>query len=215
MPFRGAVVANHLSYLDILLFAAAQPFVMVAKSEVASWPLIGWLTRQAGTVFVVRGGRPSTYAAVNRAMAEAFRSGVPVLFFPEGTTTDGSCVLPFRRGLLHSVLADEIPLQVAALHYSDVSACWWGDALLAPHLFRVAGMRSLHAQISFGEVVADRRDRFELADSARNKITQMTSGLTGKLLAAQQTQRVHPFEDLLDRPVEGVGAFDGHGCVLR
>ena len=118
MPAGGAVVSNHLSYLDILLYSSVQPFVMVAKTEVRGWPLLGWLTAQAGTVYVERGGGPKTYPAVNAAMAEAYRSGLPVLFFPEGTTTDGAEVLPFRRGLFHSVLNGGVALRTAALRYS-------------------------------------------------------------------------------------------------
>ena len=113
-----AVVCNHLSYIDILLMSAVRPFVMVAKTEVRAWPLLGWLTAQAGTVYVTRGGKPETYPAVNAAMAHAYRSGLPVLFFPEGTTTDGSEVLPFRRGLFHSVLRDSVQVRTAALAYA-------------------------------------------------------------------------------------------------
>src|SRR5271154_24209 len=144
IPRGGAVVSNHLSYRDILLYSSVQPFVMVAKTEVRGWPLLGWLTAQAGTVYVERGGGPKTYSAVNAAMAEAYRSGLPVLFFPEGTTTDGANVLPFRRGLFHSVLNNRVELRTATLRYSisedngsatvadDV--CWWGDASFGPHL---------------------------------------------------------------------------------
>ena len=209
-PDGGAVVSNHLSYLDILLYAAHRPFVMVAKSEVSEWPLIGWLTRQAGTVYVVRGGGPATYPAVNQAMGEAFLSGLPVLFFPEGTTTDGSCLLPFKRGLLHSVLNESALLHVSALRYSDASACWWGDATLLPHLLHVAGMKDLRAELRFGPEVQERSDRFELAASARGHIAQMREELS-----SQQIPLAHLHEDLLDRPVESLGALDGHGCVLR
>ena len=191
LPSHGAVVSNHLSYLDILLYAAVQPFVMVAKSEVSRWPLIGWLTAQAGTVYVVRRGGPATYPGVNQAMAEAYRSGLPVLFFPEGTTTDGGEMMPFRRGLFHSVLNEGVALQPAALTYSlderdcergasvanDI--CWWGDALLAPHLFRLAGMRGVRAEIRFGETVSERRDRFELSVCARDQVQRMVEELNG------------------------------------
>jgi 1-acyl-sn-glycerol-3-phosphate acyltransferase len=185
LPGDGAVVSNHLSYLDILLYGALRPFVMVAKSEVRGWPLIGWLTARAGTVFVVRGGGPTTYPGVNRAMAEAYRSGLPVLFYPEGTTTDGSEVLPFRRGLFHSVLNDGVALRTAALAYSvdggeasvanDV--CWWGDALLAPHLFRLAGLGRVVATVRFGDVVTDRADRFVLSQQARARVQGMYAEL--------------------------------------
>jgi 1-acyl-sn-glycerol-3-phosphate acyltransferase len=72
-PASGAVVSNHLSYLDILLFSSIRPFVMVSKNEVKRWPLLGRLTAQAGTVYVDRDGGPPTYPSVNHAMAEAYR----------------------------------------------------------------------------------------------------------------------------------------------
>lgn len=192
LPLRGAVVSNHLSYLDILLYSAARPFVMVAKSEVRGWPLIGWLTSRAGTVYVTRGGGPTTYPGVNRAMAEAYRSGLPVLFFPEGTTTDGSEVLPFRRGLFHSVLNEGVALRSAALAYSveDDGAsvandvCWWGDALLAPHLFRLAGLKGVRAVVRFGDVVQHRSDRFVLSEQARAQVQQMYVELRGHACSA-------------------------------
>jgi 1-acyl-sn-glycerol-3-phosphate acyltransferase len=185
LPEAGAVVSNHVSYLDILLYASIRPFVMVAKAEVSSWPGLGWLTKQAGTVYVVRGGSPATYPAVNRAMAEAYRSGLPVLFFPEGTTTNGSEVLPFRRGLFHSVLNEGVPLETAALRYvcddPEVSVaddvCWWGDALLAPHLWRLGGVCGVRATIRFGDAVQERDDRFVLSQTARERITGMVAEL--------------------------------------
>lgn len=184
-----AVVCNHLSYIDILLLASIRPFIMVAKTEVRSWPLLGWLTAQAGTVYVQRGGKPETYPAVNAAMAQAYRSGLPVIFFPEGTTTDGSEVLPFRRGLFHSVLRDSVQVRTAALTYgldgnnpnattaNDV--CWWGDADFVPHLFRLLALRGLHASVLFGPAVQG-ADRFELSQNAHAAVStlymQLTSG---------------------------------------
>ena len=181
LPAYGAVVSNHLSYLDIVLYSAVRPFVMVAKSEVRGWPLVGWLTLRAGTVYVKRGGGPSTYPGVNAAMAEAYRSGLPVLFFPEGTTTDGSGVLPFRRGLFHSALNEGVPLRVAALRYSledaggsvEEDVCWWGDALLAPHLWRLLGLKGIRAEICFGREVRERGDRFVLSEGARGVVMGM------------------------------------------
>lgn len=186
LPAYGAVVSNHLSYLDILVYLAVRPFVMVAKSEVRGWPLLGWLTERAGTVFVQRGGGPSTHGAVNRAMATAYRSGLPVLFFPEGTTTDGqSGVLPFRRGLFHSVLNEGVPLQTAAVRYAigahpencDATVakdvCWWGDGYLAPHVFRLLRLRGARAEIQFGDEVRMRADRFVLSESARAAVMEM------------------------------------------
>jgi lyso-ornithine lipid O-acyltransferase len=187
LPRGGALVCNHLSYVDILLFSSITPFVMVAKHEVKSWPLLGWLTAQAGTVYVERGGGLATYPAVNRAMAEAYRSGLPVLFFPEGTTTNGEYpddgVMPFRRGLFHSVLNEEVPLRVAALRYwledgndgatvaNDV--CWWGDMLLGPHILKFLGLNGVRAEVRFGAEITTRRDRFVLSEGARAAVAEM------------------------------------------
>lgn len=196
LPGSGAVVSNHLSYLDILVYASVRPFVMVAKSDVKHWPLLGWITARAGTVYVQRGGGPSTYDAVNRAMAAAYRTGLPVLFFPEGTTTDGqSGVLPFRRGLFHSVLNEGVQLQTAAVRYEleahrengDATVaediCWVGDAYLGPHLFRLLGLHGLRAEIQFGDEVMARADRFVLSESARAAVAEMCEGV-GELVGA-------------------------------
>jgi 1-acyl-sn-glycerol-3-phosphate acyltransferase len=182
-----AVVSNHLSYLDILLYSAARPFVMVSKSEVKRWPLLGRLTAQAGTVYVDRGGGPPTYPAVNRAMAEAYKSGLPVLFFPEGTTTDGSEILPFRRGLFHSVLNNGVELRTAALRYGLADGngtacvaddvCWWGDALFGPHIFRCLGLKGVSARIHFDDAVVHGEDRFELSKRAREQVVMGYEGL--------------------------------------
>ena len=192
-----AVVCNHLSYIDILVMSAARPFVGVAKTEVRGWPLLGWLTAQAGTVYVTRGGRPETYPAVNAAMAEAYRSGLPVLFFPEGTTTDGSETLPFRRGLFHSVLRDNVQVRTAALKYELTcdepgvsvanNVCWWGDADFLPHLFRFMGLRGLRATIRFGEVV-EGADRFALSENAHAAVSAMVEDLASSRAGASVGQ---------------------------
>ena len=195
IPMCGAVVSNHLSYLDILLYSSVQPFVMVAKTEVRGWPLLGWLTAQAGTVYVQRGGGPTTYGRVNAAMAEAYRSGLPVLFFPEGTTTDGAGVLPFRRGLFHSVLDNGVSLRTAALRYSlDEDAgnrgawvgedvCWWGEMGFTSHIFGLLGLQGLRAQMRFGDEVVDRQDRFVLSETAQARVAEMYEDLGGGVSA--------------------------------
>ncbi|RXH57143.1 lysophospholipid acyltransferase family protein [Granulicella sibirica] len=186
-----AVVSNHLSYLDILISSAARPFVMVAKSEVRGWPLLGWITAQAGTVYVqradVKGGRTQTHAEVNGLMAEAFGSGLPVLFYPEGTTTDGESVLPFRRGLFHSVLFANAQVRSAAVAYklSEPNAgasvandvCFWRDMEFVPHLFTCLGLKGLEGHLQFGDRAVEGGDRFALAVNARAEVTALYEGL--------------------------------------
>jgi len=188
-----AVVANHLSYLDILVMSATRPFVMVSKCEVRGWPLLGWITAQAGTVYVeradVKGGQKQTHAEVNAMMATAFRSGLPVLFYPEGTTTGGDTVLPFRRGLFNSVVYDKVPVKTAALAYElDPSnagctvaedVCFVGDAEFGPHLFKALGLKGVRVKVRFGADVVGGEDRFALARNARDRVCDLYEEISG------------------------------------
>ena len=200
-----AVVSNHLTYLDILISSAARPFIMVAKSEVRSWPLLGWITAQAGTVYVqradVKGGRNQTHAEVNALMAEAFRSNLPVLFYPEGTTTDGEGILPFRRGLFHSVLHAHAEVRTAAVAYSLASpnpgasvandVCFWGDMLFTPHLFTCLGLKGLRANLQFSHNYVQGDDRFALAINARADVTALYEQLSASTSLEAIPERDH------------------------
>lgn len=228
LPVAGtgglAVVANHLSYLDILVMSATRPFVMVSKCEVRGWPLLGWITAQAGTVYVeradVKGGQRQTHAEVNAMMAKAFRSGLPVLFYPEGTTTSGDVVLPFRRGLFNSVVYDGVPVMTAALAYemdasnADCSVaedvCFVGDAEFGPHLFKALGLRGLKVTVRFGADEVAGEDRFALALNARDRVCELYEEISGvrgmeRGVAFSSKQREH----LFDGPVERLGAVHG------
>jgi len=234
-----AVVSNHLSYLDILLYSASRPFVMVAKTEVRSWPLIGWITAQAGTVYVqradVKGGQTQTHAEVNAMMAEAYRSGLPVMFFPEGTTTDGSEILPLRRGLYNSVVYDRVPVKVAAIGFEFTKpnpgamvgedVCFVGEAEFGPHLLAFLGLRGVKAKMRFGDSVVAGEDRFALARNSRERMVELYNGLRQgrnteilrfaqndlKLGLWEQVAAVQGTEDVFDRPVDGLGAIYGEG----
>jgi 1-acyl-sn-glycerol-3-phosphate acyltransferase len=198
---RGlAVVSNHLSYLDILTMSATRPFIMVSKVEVRGWPLLGWITAQAGTVYVQRsdlkGGKTQTHAEVNAMMAEAFRSGLPVLFYPEGTTTGGETILPFRRGLFNSVVYDNVPVKTSAMTYTmgagngDATVakdvCFVGDAEFGPHLFKALGLKNLKVRVKFGAEEIAGSDRFELAFKSRDAVIDLYEGLVGVTSIARQ-----------------------------
>ena len=191
---RGlAVVSNHLSYLDILVYSAVRPSVMVSKCEVRAWPLLGWITAQAGTLYVeradVEGGQNQTHAEVNAMMAEAFRSGLPVLFYPEGTTTGGDMVLPFRRGLFNSVVEGGVPMRASAIAYEidprDAGAkvaehvCFVGDAKFGTHLFKALGLKGLKVRVRFGVDEVEGEDRFALALNARDRVCELYEEISG------------------------------------
>lgn len=152
-PIDGLVVSNHLSYLDILFFASVMPCIFVSKSEVLSWPLFGILARCGGTVFVER-SRSHGVDEPAREIAEALTGGVPVVLFPEGTSTDGSTVLPFRTALLQPAITTHTPILTAAIGYSladgvEADLCYYGEITFVPHLFGALARKGIKATIAF------------------------------------------------------------------
>lgn len=145
----GAVVSNHTGWLDILFLSAALPVTFVSKDAVADWPVIGPLARWTGTLFIARDRRQAPQQA--ERLAERLRAGGRMLFFPEGTSTDGRRVLRFHAPLFGGLLAaaGDTPFRVqpvsVVLHGPEGADprfyAWWGDAELAPHLLAVLARR--------------------------------------------------------------------------
>jgi 1-acyl-sn-glycerol-3-phosphate acyltransferase len=174
-PASGVLVANHVGYLDILVLGAAGPLVFVAKSETRGWPVFGPLIRLAGTVFVERARAhdlPRVIAALGAAGGTGGGGdGLPMAFFPEGTSTDGSVVLPFRPALLEPAVAGGQPVTPAHVSYAldpgDGSAadevCWWGDTDFAPHLLNLFSKKIIRARVAYGPAEPPGDDRKELA----------------------------------------------------
>lgn len=184
-PVRGLVVANHLSYLDIAILSAAMPCFFIAKAEVKRWPVFGWTARRGGTLFLDRSSLTSANHVAHR-IVDRLKLPIPVLLFPEGTSTDGSQVLPFHSRLMHPATAAGAPITAAAVSYSiedgpdgkapERELCWYGDEHFLPHLWKVLGVRRFSARLQFGQpqVYADRR---RAADSTRSEITAMRAGV--------------------------------------
>lgn len=149
MSGPGAMVANHASWLDILALNAGARLYFVAKAEVARWPGIGALARATGTVFIRRERRAA--AQQIEIFRERLAAGHRLLFFPEGTSTDGRRVLPFRTTLFAAFLDDSLRagllLQPVSVVYHAPEGTdprfygWWGDMALGPHLKTVLGAR--------------------------------------------------------------------------
>ena len=147
-------VSNHLTYLDILAYGAARPFVFVAKSEVRRWPLLGTLASLGGTIFVDR-DRSLQVSQAGQQIEQALRDGFAVLLFPEGTSSDGREVLPFRSPLFEPAIRTGASVTAAAIRYQAEDAVesqvtYWGEMVFLPHLFRTLCVRGLAAEISFG-----------------------------------------------------------------
>ena len=153
MDHAGTIVANHSSWLDIFALNAAGPLYFVSKAEVAAWPGIGWLARATGTVFVRRERREAR--AQTGVFERRLAAGHRLLFFPEGTSSDGQQVLPFKPTLFAALFAGELSdlwVQPVSVVYrppngADIRTyAWWGDMDFGPHLLAMLARRQ-HGQV--------------------------------------------------------------------
>ena len=187
-PARGALISNHLSYVDIVVFAAMSPCVFCSKAEIEHWPVVGWFAAMAGTVFVDRGKGGSAVKA-RGGMKAAAEAGLPVVFFPEGTTTNGRALLPFHSGLLAQAMVIDEPVTAAYLHYQldedngprvtvEDDVCFWGDRSMWPHVFKFLGLQGAHALVRIGEgpiiFSADELHRKVAAVEARKAVAELS-----------------------------------------
>lgn len=170
------IVANHISWVDILAINALVPVAFVAKSEVRDWPLIGWLAANTDTVFLRRGSRGHA-KIVNREIDTLLNAGKLVAIFPEGTTTDGSSLLGFHAALLQAAIETHCPVQPLAISYESarggrsLTPAYVGDTRLLNSLDAilaepgiVARLKLLPAQSVVGS------DRRQLAHAVRAEI---------------------------------------------
>lgn len=114
------LVSNHVSWLDILVLLAVQPLRFVSKSDIQRWPVIGWLATHAGTLYIERSSRRDALRTVHQ-IADALKSGDMIAFFPEGTTSDGSGLLPFHANLLQAAIAVNAPVQAVTMRFQDAA----------------------------------------------------------------------------------------------
>jgi 1-acyl-sn-glycerol-3-phosphate acyltransferase len=175
IPRKGLLVSNHLSYLDILLLSALTPCVFVAKREVKSWPLFGWFAILAGTVFVDRERRIQAGASA-KALEAVLAHGALVVLFPEGTSSDGKNVLPFKSALLQPVASSRHHVSASAIDYHledgavGEEVCYWKDMTLLPHLLNVLSKQRIGAAVRFSEIIESTADRKQLARHLNLKI---------------------------------------------
>ncbi len=182
-PNRGLLVCNHLSYLDILVIGATTPCVFISKSDVRRWPVFGWFAAWAGTLFVRRERRTDA-ARMTEEIRTALSQEILVVLFPEGTSTGGTAVLPFKSALLGAVEATDHPIAPAAIayHLDDGDAaeevCYWKDMTLFPHLWNLLGKRSLNAGLEFGLAKAvSREDRKTTALRLHSEVLELKRSL--------------------------------------
>jgi 1-acyl-sn-glycerol-3-phosphate acyltransferase len=146
------VVANHVSWLDIVAINAVHPARFVSKADVRAWPLIGWLVACGGTLFIERERKRDALRVVHQ-VAAALKAGEIVAVFPEGTTSDGRGLLPFHANLLQAAISTETPVQPVVLRFADSStafspaAAYVGDTSLVQSLWWIVMARGLQANL--------------------------------------------------------------------
>jgi 1-acyl-sn-glycerol-3-phosphate acyltransferase len=180
MPDAGLLVCNHLSYLDIIVLSSIGPCVFVAKRDVAGWPLFGWLARAAGTIFVDRENRFSCQAVVD-CVRQKISNGSVVVLFAEGTSSDGSTVLPFKSTLLESAVQLRCPVATATISYAldhgsvADEVCYWRDMTLVPHLVNLFFKREIRSTCSLSLPKIRSGNRKQIAHELREEIMSMRS----------------------------------------
>lgn len=171
------LTANHLSYVDIVVFSALLPCRFVSRGDLAHWPLLGYLSRSFDTIFIDR-NRQRDALRVNQEIATALRTGPGIVVFPEGTTSSGETVLPFRTALLEPMVKNGFPVSVAAIKYSTgmsmfpvaQTVCWWGDMGFASHFLRLLQIPGIKADVSFGEDRLVGHERKQLGNALRSEV---------------------------------------------
>lgn len=176
LPRRGTLlVCNHISWLDIIVIGRYLPAYFVAKSDISDWPVVGFLARQAGTIFIRRGDKRHIQATAE-AMAGLLRDDHNIIAFPEGTTTCGDAVLHFHSSLFEPALLTQSPIQPVALQYHGVAreqAPFVGDDAFVPHLIRMLTLDKIEVRLSFLPVIAGIGNaRHAVGTEARDRIAR-------------------------------------------
>ena len=171
------VVANHISWLDVVIVASVLPVSFLSKSEIRKWPVIGTLAFKGGTLFIRRGSKYGVIEAVN-LMRERLSSGHSVASFPEGTTSEGASVLPFHPRLFAAAIETKSIVQPVALCYPHIHGVnpivpYVRNSNLVMHAIRIMCAKRTAAEITLCEPIpCDGRLRKQLAQLARNAITE-------------------------------------------
>ncbi len=164
--------------MDIAVLASIHPQIFLSKSEVRHWPLIGWLTLFAGTIYIDRSDK-NEVTRVPLAFEPAIAQNLVVTLFPEGTSSDGTHVLPFYSSLLEPAVQNSWNVTPAWIEYTveggdaRKDAAYWGSMTFLPHLIKLCGKKSTHATVHFGTPIPPGLNRKELARDLRNAVLSL------------------------------------------
>lgn len=183
-PLR-VLVANHVSYVDVVILATHSPGVFVTSTDVQSAPFLGWMAKAAGCVFVDRRNKKSLMRDL-RALEQLLQEGLPINLFPEGTSSDGAQVLPFKNSLLEAACRMGVPVQPLVLNYQisptmtadtyKSSVFWYGDMPFFSHLFSLLRLKPFQVNLFAGDTIPTQgKNRRAVGDEAHASICGMFS----------------------------------------
>ncbi len=172
----SVIISNHISWLDIFVINSLSPSRFVAKADIRSWPILGWLAAQAGTIYISRGSK-SDLKRIYRYLIDQVEAGEQIAFFPEGTTASQGQVLPFHSNLFEAAIHAKVPVQPVALRYLNAmgelhpAVDYSGDTTFVTSLMNVLNGGEITAELHGLEFIAsDGMHRRDLAKSARRAV---------------------------------------------
>jgi len=167
------IVCNHVSWLDILVLGSRYPVIFLAKAEIAGWPVLGYVVRKAGTLFIARG---TGSAGAVESISGALSMNQSVVIFPEGKTTDGLDVARFAPRLFQAAISTDKPIQALGLHYHDcrggtlIELSYIGDISFMQSLWKVLCVRGKSVKIHLFSPVSVPESRDSVSKNAREQI---------------------------------------------
>jgi 1-acyl-sn-glycerol-3-phosphate acyltransferase len=194
----GLIVANHISWLDVIALNAVMPMRFVAKSEVRSWLVIGWLAARVQTLFIAR-GKARAAARMNSRLVDLLQGGESLAIFPEGTSTDGRQVGRFHASLLQSAVDAGVPVHPVAICYQDergahsTAPAYIDEMSFAASLWSVLCTDNLHVSLLATPSLAS-HDRRVLAESAHAQISVAVAAMPRPACSANLSSE-HPDEE--------------------
>lgn len=176
-PVPALIVANHVSWLDIFVLMAQCPGSFIAKQSIRHWPVIGFLARQIGVIFINRDSR-SVINNINRQIEAALLRGQSVIFFPESRTSDGTSILPFKAALFESSIVTGSPVQAIALRFYDeqnlrtTKVAYVGKTNLFVSLWRIISIPEIKIKTDYAALIYPAADsnRYNLKKAAESFI---------------------------------------------
>jgi 1-acyl-sn-glycerol-3-phosphate acyltransferase len=174
------VIANHVSWLDIPALHAVLFCRFVAKADLHHWPVIGMMADRAGTLFIERESRRDAMRVVHH-MADSLRANDVLAVFPEGTTSDGTGLLPFHANLFQAAISADVPVQPIHISYIDsangqqsFAPNFVGDTSLPVSFWRTLQARGLLVRVHVGEAQpVNARDRRTMASHLRDAVAAL------------------------------------------